>query len=395
VKVKYQFHPYSSGNISWVDFDNDKYLDIIYNGYSSSAHFCDILVKDINIKNTAPGAPANLTSLVAGSSATLSWDKASDTETPQSGLSYNLYIGSSPGLQDIYSSNAEISTGQLRIAKRGKLQSNSVTINHLKGGPYYWGVQSIDAGYLGSTFSSQASFSITQDNSIAPANAQTLITGQSGNILSVTELSVPDSRKWKYAINPGGPYLNEITGETNTTLTPKFYQSGVFYIVCVSKFGNIEVISNEVEIDVQQFTEISPAIPFENLAEGDAAWGDYNNDGFIDMLLTGSINRESQYDPTFDSKSLLYRNNGDGSFTLQTSIPLTGVIEGSCDWGDFDNDGFLDILLTGTTNGSFTGAVAKIYHKMAIIPLLKLRTSIWLEHIAEKPNGLTMIMMVI
>jgi hypothetical protein len=31
----------------------------------------------------------------------------------------------------------------------------------------------------------------------------------------------------------------------------------------------------------------------------------------------------------------------------QTSISLTGISQGSVAWGDYDNDGDLDILLTG------------------------------------------------
>ena len=45
--------------------------------------------------------------------------------------------------------------------------------------------------------------------------------------------------------------------------------------------------------------------------------------------------------------SKIYRNNGDNTFTEQTSISLTGVDYSSVAWGDYDNDGDLDILLTG------------------------------------------------
>ena len=42
--------------------------------------------------------------------------------------------------------------------------------------------------------------------------------------------------------------------------------------------------------------------------------------------------------------SKIYRNNGDNTFTEQISIHLTGVCSGSVAWGDYDNDGDLDIL---------------------------------------------------
>ena len=54
----------------------------------------------------------------------------------------------------------------------------------------------------------------------------------------------------------------------------------------------------------------------------------------------------------------IYRNNGDNTFSEQTSISLTGVFNSSVAWGDYDNDGDLDILLTGDSN---VGPVSKIY----------------------------------
>ena len=61
-------------------------------------------------------------------------------------------------------------------------------------------------------------------------------------------------------------------------------------------------------------------------------------------LLTGYSNLEQV--------SKIYRNNGDNTFTEQTSISLTGVCNGSVAWGDYDNDGDLDILLTGLYYGN-------------------------------------------
>ena len=88
--------------------------------------------------------------------------------------------------------------------------------------------------------------------------------------------------------------------------------------------------------------------------DGSSAWGDYDNDGDLDILLTG----QSDSEPV----SKIYRNNDDNTFTDQTSISLTGVRFSSVAWGDYDNDGNLDILLTGTADGSWSGAVSKIFH---------------------------------
>jgi len=54
--------------------------------------------------------------------------------------------------------------------------------------------------------------------------------------------------------------------------------------------------------------------------------------------------------------TIIYRNNA-GVFT-EISAGLTGVNYSSAAWGDYDKDGDLDILLTGNTGSS---SISKIY----------------------------------
>lgn len=91
---------------------------------------------------------------------------------------------------------------------------------------------------------------------------------------------------------------------------------------------------------------------FAGVCNSSVAWGDYDNDGDLDILLTGSVNNSSGI-------SKIYKNNGNNTFTEQTGIPLTGVYGGSVAWGDYDNDGDLDILITGYTN--YPTRISKIY----------------------------------
>jgi len=86
-----------------------------------------------------------------------------------------------------------------------------------------------------------------------------------------------------------------------------------------------------------------------------SAWADYDRDGWLDLYV---CNR--------DEANFLYHNNGDGTFTrILTGAIATNVDNSSgCAWGDYDSDGWLDLVVAnvGTPcclyhnegNGTFT-----------------------------------------
>lgn len=150
-----------NGAVSWSDFDNDGDLDLMITGISNSSCVSKIYKNYTNLPNSVPSSPINLTSIVTSRNVNLSWDSASDLETPINGLNYNIYIGTSPGSQNIRPAHADLSTGYRRIVKRGDIQGTSWTIKNLEPGTYYWGVQAIDASYAGGQFSEEQSFVVT------------------------------------------------------------------------------------------------------------------------------------------------------------------------------------------------------------------------------------------
>jgi len=86
----------------------------------------------------------------------------------------------------------------------------------------------------------------------------------------------------------------------------------------------------------------------ETMGSG-AGWIDYDQNGLWDLyLVNGSSTRA--YTPKNALRSALYRNNGDGTFTDVTSkagVGAEGLFGMGVAVGDYDNDGFPDLLVLG------------------------------------------------
>lgn len=87
------------------------------------------------------------------------------------------------------------------------------------------------------------------------------------------------------------------------------------------------------------FTSVAAGTIVTDISEAfSGSWGDYDNDGDLDMFVANAAFQNDQ----------LYRNNGNGTFTSTTGIePVSdGAPSISSAWGDIDNDGDLDLFVT-------------------------------------------------
>ncbi len=93
------------------------------------------------------------------------------------------------------------------------------------------------------------------------------------------------------------------------------------------------------------FTDVTlkAGVGAEGLFGMGVAVGDYNNDGFPDLLVLGY------------GRCILYHNNGDGTFTDVTSqagVQNSGLWASSAAWFDYDNDGKLDLVIANYVDWS-------------------------------------------
>jgi tetratricopeptide (TPR) repeat protein len=146
----------------------------------------------------------------------------------------------------------------------------------------------------------------------------------------------------------GGPV------ETGDAAFGDFDEDGDIDLVTVSADGYNRLYSNQRQ---GIFRDVSTEAGLPQL-EGYSAVtvGDYNNDGFLDLFMASSVAGNSR----------LLLNRGDGTFqedqgSQEITMSLRGVRAHDAELFDFDNDGYLDLLVAGEPTSGGTQGVF-LYH---------------------------------
>lgn len=113
------------------------------------------------------------------------------------------------------------------------------------------------------------------------------------------------------------------------------------------KINNVGAPDKLLRNDGGRFVEVTqPAGISTNRYHGNSVtWWDFNHDGLPDIYVGND----------FEDPDLLYRNNGNGTFTdvTQHQLPHTSWFTMGADCGDLNNDGLIDFLssdMAGTTH---------------------------------------------
>ncbi len=298
----------SNGSADWGDFDVDGDMDILLTGWNvNSVRYAEIYQNNGNGNFTSINA--GLTGVRYSSAAWGDYDNDGDLDIIVSGES---------------SSTSSTSTCITKIYKNNGNGSFS----------------DIGAGLVGVRYSSLAWGDYDNDGDV-----DVLLSGRNGGLTSTYSYTSCIYR------NDG----NDVFSYQNVGFMSLGYSSVAW--ADYNNDGAIDVIiTGKPTTGNRQtrlyrnngngsFTEVNAG--FSGVSNSSIAWGDYDNDGYLDLLYAGAFS-------DIGCGTYLHRNNGDGTFTL-VQAGLTGVRSSSVAWCDYDNDGDLDIALSGeyTATGGY------------------------------------------
>ncbi len=134
-----------------------------------------------------------------------------------------------------------------------------------------------------------------------------------------------------------------LTGFTYSVMATwgDYDNDGYLDLYVVQSQGNCKLFQNDGD---GTFTDTTSTAGVSGPASGSSAiWCDINNDNLLDLYVVGTVTDSAK----------LYNNNGDGTFTDISSSSGANVEGGAATAGDFDNDGDFDIFVAKSGGSNY------------------------------------------
>jgi len=291
----------AGGAAAWVDYDGNGTVDLLLCGVDAAGQRRTILYSNgTPVSNRAPDSPRDLNPPKITSDRVLfSWLPGTDPDLGTQNLSYNLRVGTGPGDNDILSGEIPPGPGNAGFKTNRTLELS------LPRGTFYWSVQTVDGGFARSEWSQEEIFNVLQ------------FVSSDQRLRALKEAAIA----WG-DYDSDGDYDLVIMGQNRSSQAQTLFYENINGVLTAQNEAGLLLLRN-----------------------GDVAWGDADGDGDLDLLLTGQ--------DTFRNRRTVFYSTGQNStgfsFTPGTSSP-DSLSNSSAAWGDYDGDGDLDLVLMGQSD---------------------------------------------
>lgn len=357
--------PVYGGPMEWADLDGDGDLDIIYSGFTDDLPGYATKVYE-NVNGSFIAKTTALPNVRNGGFALGDYDKDGDLDVLLGGLSASGYIS------DLYENKGAFSFS-LKASYAGLINTaftwfdidNDEDLDFLfagvddhTGGPDPFVNKIFVYENTGNAFSLLTTTMLpgTSQNSMDWADSNgdgkidLLVMGLGDNFQAGTTLYLNDGNK-KFTQDTRSTLKQTYNGDVKWGDFDNDGDMDVLLAGIQTDGTAITVVYENVDGVLKERTDI-PLPPLGETWFGGSKWVDYNNDGLLDILVSGRGESVLVVKYVFE----LYQNKGNGTFEKVQEPFFMGLSDSSVDFGDFDNDGDADICFTGISpNGLKAG----------------------------------------
>lgn len=145
---------------------------------------------------------------------------------------------------------------------------------------------------------------------------------------------------------------NDFTAVENGDASFADYDNDGDMDVLISGATDVDFVSHLYQNNDGVFSFVNT--PFSGRSEVDAEWADYDSDGDLDLAIVGN---------TIDGEPYItiYGNNNSIFSAVENIIEVEVQYGGDLEWGDIDNDGDLDLYVAGIVKGDFSSRISRVY----------------------------------
>lgn len=331
-----------------ADIDNDNKAEIWYTGkgaaynYAGDNYYFDVETATVNTAPATPAAPQVLFDATTGR-LEITWSAASDTQSSPCDLTYEIRIGTAPGLGDVLfaHANADGTRRNFRDGNAGYNRTKVLDVSSWLPDTYYIAVQAIDPQHAGSAWSTETVFT------------NTMLTSKF--TVDKTSLAFCDSLTVYYSPIPAGYTMNwSLDGATQLTSTSEG-ELHLQWTTSGKKTISLQITAPDgttSETTVQTIDVLNNYITATETDQEDASFintlyqgwfADWDLNGKQDVLLNGWGNNN-------ETITGLWKNDGTGNFNKLGKLFNLTFAPTHAKWLDWDRDGVMDLFYGNRDN---------------------------------------------